>query len=193
MDFSLAQPYTLDQANVRASNQLLVNLRASLFRLQPNLAPNSSLLIQALDELAQAKAEKLQRWFHIKIHLPHNLPEGDYEQPLRVCQQKWVLQGAFVFEKVNKDGTMGHPHIHLLCESSKCAGHIRRDISQSLDIPSNQIHIIPVGTTTQRRHTANYICKNRTYDVAWREGHGLDQVYLVNLLPEDFEKIKHKS
>jgi len=194
MEYDTYRLLSREQADILAANSLLKSLRQSYFRLKPNEAPNASDLNWALESLGTAKAEKINRWFHVKIHLPLSTQEGDYDQAIKVCNQKWVIQGAFTFEKWSKKKNgPGKPHIHLLCEATQCAGHIRRDIVRSLSLPSNQVKVFPVTTTTYRRNTANYICKNHLYDVSWRAGLGIDPVYFVNITPQQYEDLKNKD
>lgn len=184
----MAQLYSESEVDIYAQNRLMVSLREKIFRIDPNLAPDPNRITALETLLEDLNSQKLSRWYHIKFHLPTG--NFDFEGAIRVCNQRWVLHGAYTFEIVRKDGSVGYPHVHLLAETSQAPAHIRRDICRSLDLPANQVQVKSITNTTYRTNVANYIVKNRMYDILWREGHALKPLYLVNMTQEEFDSYR---
>jgi len=182
--------------DIMAQTRLLVHCREAYFREHPNEAPDPARLKAALAQKSAVQSEKLRRWFHVKVSLgTPTTDDSKVQDKLRLmdaaASQKWVLQGAWCLEYINKSLKSGHPHIHFLVESKKCKKHIIRDISSTLQVLPTFVYVKPVLNTYQRSHTAGYLEKNRLYDIAYRARFGQPtcEVNLCGMTREDFQDL----
>lgn len=187
--------YTDHEVDIHAQNRLMVSCREAQFREDPNLAPDPHRLKYYLNAKRLSVSKKLKRWYHVKVSLGVNGEPSPASLPATITRMRdaieklaWAMQAAYCFEYITKDGSNGHPHCHIVCESHKCGGHIQRDLSATMGVAKNFVSVYPLDTEKYRSNTLKYIQKNRLYDIAWRGGHGIRPLYLHKMSQEDFDE-----
>lgn len=181
-----------EDCRAQATRNAICRQMEQRFRLHPDESTRPALLQKWILLAQEAKDEQVKHWFHLTLSASPNLNHDElvdfYNLVRKLVTQKHAIQGIWTPEYHNEEQTGGHPHAHIVIQSTYSCRNLQSVASRVTKLKSNFCHVVPKNTVTAVRNALIYVQKNRGADSVWRLANGLTPLNMFGEMDADLLK-----